>query len=226
MSELSISETLAIEDPRLPAVRRIYDEAFPEDGDEGWEWLMQRLAGADNAPGVTPDAYHILVAEEDGQVLGFMAVAFWSQVPEANSALGFGDYLGVCSERRGSGIGGELYRSALATMESDADRAGLAFAGMAFDVEDPDLAVTAENRTLRERRIAFYERLGARLLSQVDFWEPALGAAPALRYRLFFHRASRDIESRQLVRELYRLIYGLGEDDPLVTLALRIDTKN
>ncbi len=226
MSGITIGNILTADDPRLPAVRLIYDEAFPEDGDEGWDWLIQRLAGADNSPGVTPTHYHILVAEEAGRILGFMALAFWSKAVGGDAGLGFGDYLGVLGTRRGGGIGGELYRASLAVLEGDAAEAGVPLAGMAFDVEDPELAVTEENRHLRERRIAFYERLGARLLSEVDFWEPALGAAPALRYRLFYHRSSRDLEPRQLVLALYRLIYGWDYEHPLVKLTLRIDTQS
>ncbi len=223
---MHMGEIRDLSDPRLAQVRGIYDEAFPEDGEDGWAWLMQRMAGADNAPGVTPTAYHLLVAEEDGQVSGFMALAFWLADGEDAVRLGFADYLGVASGLRGRGIGAKLYRAALARLSKDAAAAGVSLSGMAFDVEDPDLAPTPENRRLRQRRIGFYQRLGARLTHDVDFWEPARAGEPPVRYRLFYHVGARDFSPRELVRLLYRLIYGWTEEHPLVRAALRIDTRN
>ncbi len=221
MHGMAIGEIRDAGDPRLAAVRAIYDEAFPEDGEDGWTWLLERLAGVANAPGVTPVDYHLLVAEEDGEARGFMALAYWLTDGEDAVSLGFGDYLGVASGLRGRGIGAAIYRAALARLAEDAAAAGAPLSGMAFDVEDPELAPTDENRHLRERRIAFYQRLGARLLEEVDFWEPTLGTAPAVRYRLFYHVQARDFEPRQLVLKLYRLIYGWGEEHPLVRSSLR-----
>ncbi len=224
MSGISIRDTQSVDDPRLAQVRRIYDAVFPEDGEEGWSWVTGRLGHTGNAPGVEPTAYHVLVAQEEEAVRGFMALSYWLTDRGRTISLGFGDYLGVASEHQGRGIGGLLYRAGLAELEKDAADNGEDLTGMAFDVECPDEALSPANRRLRERRITFYERLGARLLTEVDFWEPALSARPAQRYCPCYHRLGSDIEPRQLVILLFRLNYGWGEDHPLVRLSLRAET--
>ncbi len=177
------------------------------------------------AEGVKPAAYPVLVAEEGEEVHGFMALAFWTAADTGwQAALGFGDYLGIAPARRGRGIGSRLYREGLASLEREAAAREEDLAGMAFDVECPDAAPSSENRRLRERRIAFYERLGARLLADVDFWEPVEAGKPEERFCLGYHPLAYEAESRPLVITLYRLIYGRGEDHQLVRRSLRTDT--
>jgi GNAT superfamily N-acetyltransferase len=71
-------------------------------------------------------------------------------------------YLAVAPTLQGRGLGATLYRDMLARLPADT-RAVL------LEVERPDLAETAAQRAVRERRIALYRRLGARTLGGVHY---------------------------------------------------------
>jgi ribosomal protein S18 acetylase RimI-like enzyme len=71
-------------------------------------------------------------------------------------------YLAVAPNRRGAGAGSEIYRAVL-------ERLPAAVEALLIEVEQPCLARGEQERRLAERRILFYERLGARLLQGIDY---------------------------------------------------------
>ena len=90
------------------------------------------------------DCYGLFCAEE---ILGY---AFFVRLGKTYLF----DYLGIEAGRRGTGLGSIFLRQ-LAACLTDADC-------VVGEVEDPDRAGSAEERTLRERRLAFYLRNGYR----------------------------------------------------------------
>jgi len=81
-------------------------------------------------------------------------------------------YLAVDSARRNQGLGTILLRDTIAAGERIAQAAGRAgCAGVLLEVELPDSPPPTADRTLRRRRIAFYERHGA-LHTTVPFPRP------------------------------------------------------
>lgn len=68
------------------------------------------------------------------------------------------DYFAVCEEVRGKGYGS----AALSLLKEDYIKWG----GMIFEVEDDDTADTDEEKQIRQRRIAFYERNGVVMMKQ------------------------------------------------------------
>ena len=86
-------------------------------------------------------------------------------------------YLAIDPTRRSQGLGAILLRAAAAAGETIAQAAGReGCAGTLLEVEIPDSPPPAADRSLRQRRIAFYERHGA-LRTGVPFprppWAPA-----------------------------------------------------
>lgn len=92
--------------------------------------------------------------EKDGDRL--CAYAFMMADKETNMLLL--DYFAVCEEVREKGYGSV----ALNLLKADY----MNWDGMIFEVEDDDTAETAEERLLRQRRIAFYERNGVVMTKQ------------------------------------------------------------
>ena len=68
------------------------------------------------------------------------------------------DYFAVCEEVREKGYGSAV----LGLLKEDYTKWG----GMIFEVEDDDTADTEEEKQLRQRRIAFYERNGVVMTKQ------------------------------------------------------------
>lgn len=123
------------------------------------------------------------------------------------------EYFAVAEERRGTGVGGSLLDELVAELRraGDADR-------MLLEVERPDLAGRHA-----ERRIAFYERHGARVVECApDYRAPRCDGPGELLYLLMWAPLAdgaaepRGEELQAAVRELLVDVYELGPDAPLV----------
>lgn len=93
--------------------------------------------------------YRCYGVEKDGQIY---ACAFFVILCESNKMDCLVDYLSVRKDLRGQGIGSQLL-SKLAQIELTN------FHTVLLEVDDPDSA-EGEEKTLRERRLAFYSRNG------------------------------------------------------------------
>jgi GNAT superfamily N-acetyltransferase len=69
--------------------------------------------------------------------------------------------LAVYEEKRGSGFGSAFLKK-LSTLYSDKD-------GIIVEVEKPENATTTEEKTIRERRIVFYQKAGFLLLPNIEY---------------------------------------------------------
>lgn len=134
------------------------------------------------------------------------------------------EYYAVTDARRGQGIGGVLWTVLGRTLRQRGFPARLL-----MEVEDPaDVPDGSPQRLERERRIKFYERLGARQLSVSGYATPHLdgtqGSDPML---LLWSPETMDdphpdpAEIRATIPDLYDSSYGLMPSHPLVVAALR-----
>lgn len=155
-----------------------------------------------------------------GPVLGLALVR---NLP--GTAWTFLRYFVIAAERRGTGLGGVLWRM----LTEDLVQRHSTW--LLFDVEDPDdRAASAGERAERERRVRFYQRLGASLLDVSGYQPPAHGepGATVIPLRLMAARLGA-AESPQperpeladMVRAVYSGRYGAGPESPLVAATLR-----
>ena len=133
--------------------------------------------------------YRVFVARDtDGSLLGFLAT--WT--------LGewlFLEHLAVDPERRNEGIGGRLLRDVVAS-------AGLR---VCLEVELP-------TDTLKQRRIAFYERNGFFYNEQPYVQPPLFAGQGSVPLRLMTTRGGLDgVEFDALRRLLYTRVYRVNE---------------
>jgi hypothetical protein len=130
------------------------------------------------------------------------------------------EYLAVERSVRSAGIGGELFdRTVTFLAASSAPPSGLI-----FEVDPPELAEGAEGVT-RRRRIAFYERHGAHLLSRVQGYRvPSTDDARELPYLLMWRPLGVEQPTREQLRQTVGAVlqedYGREADDPLVRSVL------
>jgi len=153
------------------------------------KFLQQKTAG-----------FSMLAALDEGDA--FSGMAFYILPEEAGGRAAFLWYLATLPELRGQGLGAWMYRGILARLPRGVE-------ALFFDVEIPDLAPTGEEQQLRRRRIRFYQRLGARLLTGVMDHIQAAPDRPRLALHLMVHprvemtpRAAFDLASTFLPDEL------------------------
>ena len=150
--EYSIVKILSKEDPHLPQIQAIYNEAFPRREVVPFGVILKKYD-----EGIEEFFYCL---KNDG----IMAIAFFAVYNDPSFLLL--DYFAVKSEGRGKGIGtrflskllgycGEKYTNSLIMAE----------------VEDPNFG---EKRKMKEKRIRFYQRLGMKLVTNVSYILPPL----------------------------------------------------
>lgn len=93
---------------------------------------------------------------------------------------GFLWYLAVIPALRGQGLGARLYRRAFEQMRP-------AVKALFFDVEDPREMKTPQDVECAVRRIAFYRRLGARLIGGIRYIQTVGDHQPPITLRLMAH---------------------------------------
>ena len=161
MSDFSLYELSSVHDPRLESWLDLYESAFPPEERGRVSWILQNLlareAGRQNPDRVCPHRMWALL-DGDGDFTGMAYTSLNAQL-----RLVYLGYFAVRAERRGQGHGTTFYRMLLPAVW---EGAGL----MVFDVERPDLLEDGVKRQAAERRIGFYERLGACVLPGMTLW--------------------------------------------------------
>lgn len=136
-------------------VHELLEQAFgPEELGEPEDLIAQLRGGQ----------FQTLSAWEGARPLG--AAITWS----ATSEVTLLSWLAVSPRTRGHGVGSKLFRQAICALESSNNP--LLILG---EIEDPQLHAPSEDRGDPQRRWAFYQRLGAKLLD-FPFVMPRLSA--------------------------------------------------
>ena len=178
---------------------RIYESSFPEGDRDPTMDLLDAIAAGER---------RCTVAVVDGRLAG---LAIFYQL--AGLEVEYLDYLAVDPARRSQGIGSRLLDRVVAELQPSR-------LGLFFEVE-PLAGSAGAERALRQRRIDFYLRHGARLVDCAPgFRAPARGGP--LPYTLMWRplgdqrpRLEGDLLRRSLVA-LFRQAYDLDASDPLV----------
>ncbi len=187
-------------------VADIYVQAFPPE-------LRVPLAEL-----ATPGPAALMHVAVDGhEAVGFAATMLLGQ-----TGWVFLRYYGISATRRRHGIGLRFWPLLLTALAS----AGWP-AQVVFEVEDPrQSAANPTEKGVREARIAFWQRCGARLLPVDGYVMPDLAglAAPEPMRLMAYEAASGGQllpdQVGNLVAALYSCRYGLDGDDPMVVAAL------
>jgi hypothetical protein len=182
----------ALDSSGLAATHAIYLDAFPESLRAPFDDLLRD---------------DTLVLIDDGRPAGLAVTR-----PLGPTGWTFLRYFAVGARGRGAGSG--LWRLA----RDHWARAG--FTRVLLDVEDPDEpGIDPAEKHLRERRIVFYQRLGAELLPVRSYEPPQPGGHPHP-LRLIAAGTAPD-SVRDQVLAVYRHRYGLAADDPAVRRTLQ-----
>jgi ribosomal protein S18 acetylase RimI-like enzyme len=206
LNALTVERLERLEPDDAARFAAIYEESFPP---------SERDDTADLIASVEAGERLCYLARLDGAIIG-LAVAL---ALEGARAV-FLEYLAVDANERNAGLGGAVLTHLRTHLGADAGGAPL----MLFEVEPPDEAEGAE-RTLRERRIGFYERHGATVVECAPRYrapnlEREQETVPftllAIRLTAEGPASLSGPELRDCIFAILTESYGLGSDDPLV----------
>jgi GNAT superfamily N-acetyltransferase len=193
----------------------IYHEAFPFTQRIEDAALLRLVPRGIHEPGGW--VFHLAERLPETETVGFATGLHVSPL-----GLAYIAYLAVAPAWRGRGVGTALVNSLLEAWKEARPRSPH---WMFLEVERPELAADEEDRQRRQRRIHFYERLGCRRI-HADFQAPPLGPdLPVVPYWLMvLPIQDADFSPpaiRTVITDLYREVYRLEEDHPLVANCLK-----
>jgi GNAT superfamily N-acetyltransferase len=199
-----------LDDRQLDAVRSVFEEAFPPWQREAFDDLVARERTGHASTVILVDSGQPLALA----VTSCLASVRWSYL----------EYFAVDVDQRSRGVGGQLWRAMGRDLVARAQPGRLV-----LEVDDPAGAAEdpAEHR-IRERRIRFYQRQGARFLPARDYNVPHLDSADDSEPMLLLWAAMADdaqppgpSELSALLPAVYAAGYELPADHALVLAALR-----
>jgi ribosomal protein S18 acetylase RimI-like enzyme len=162
------------QDPILPDVLDLYQVSFPPNEQNRLSWwvrLLNELSLKKEPARVERLLYAVLDESNKSDVLGFT----YCEVL-AEHKLGYLMYLATREDLRGQGVGASVYQRLLQELFTNRQAEILV-----FEVETPSVVAeeSPEKARFAERRIAWYERQGARLLEGTHYvqsvgWQPAV----------------------------------------------------
>lgn len=207
-STANIREVTDLDSDIGQQVVTIYEQSFPEAERDPVENIAASLNPSTDSAEIT----HLRALVEQETVVGFSYFSCYREY-----YLGFLKFIAVRVDIRGKGYGPILLQDAVQQLRIDGVHAtGWPYLGLVFEVERPETAENEADRLLRERRIEFYRRNGARMLEQVDYIAPPVTAdQPSLPFHLMVLRAVPKYGMQRWLRQKAvkaLLIEGYGED--------------
>jgi GNAT superfamily N-acetyltransferase len=182
----------------------IYDESFPASEREPRAVILGSLR---RGVGVAARARR-------GQTVAGLATVHLLRRPAAVFLV----YLAVAPALRGRGLGGPLLEDVYRVAADRLARDGSPLAGLIWEVDAPALAATPEERRRRERRLAFFGRLGGAVLPRPYAQPPLQGTDPVTMHLMYRPAAGAGWPDREaadaLVRAMYFEKYGAANGIP------------
>jgi GNAT superfamily N-acetyltransferase len=173
---ISLVPLRGLDDPHLLPWMELYELAFPPN-----ERLlisdMLEIARAQAQDG--PHTEYLLSALAGGEFAGLVHYETFPQ-------LGLAGLWGLATRPaiRGQGLGAAIYDALWQRLRADGCR------GLILEVERPDMTHGEAARQLAVRRIRFYQRLGARLLTGVEYLQTVGPHQPPLPMHVMIHAAA------------------------------------
>jgi GNAT superfamily N-acetyltransferase len=195
------------QDPLFWPALEFYVESFPRDEREPLERIA-RVSEGDPAICDRPKTrVHMAVAELEGRLAGIRYFSYY-----AAARLGFFIYLAVEVEFRKRGIGAMLVDFGKEICARDAAELGSTLDAIFFECERPELAETPAERVVRDRRLEYFQRRGAIIVS-TDYFQPALGPdREAVPLYILAYPMTSNPNWEKLVRDFHSKILGYEPD--------------
>jgi len=194
-SAIRITRTAHLAPAHAAQFRAIYEASFPPAERKDFESYAQRIAAG---------ACWFFGAFRDDTLIGLATF-----VPNVAPQIHLLEFLAIASSARSSGIGGTLLDETTRALAAD----------FLLEVESDD-GCTEEERELRQRRMRFYQRHGAQIVTDLNYLMPRADGQGALPMKLMWlsprgNAIPRGEKLRACVNGIYTCCYGLPADHPL-----------
>lgn len=201
------------DDPMIAWVEALYEASFE---------VVLRLPTAFLREAVASPKRHgktrfLTLAEDEEGPLGF---AYFELLESAR--MGYVVYIVVNPARRGRAVGSALLQDVVGRLADEAKNQGCACGGVMLEVERVEDAHDEADRAERERRLRFFAKHGARVLTSGYLQPPAQPGFPSVALNLLWLPMAEATPEplAERVRAYYRNGHGLGDDAPEVVTTL------
>lgn len=202
MNSITITQPSHLPPKHAEQLRAIYLASFPPFERAEFSCLLESIA---------QHSRWLFAAMRDDDLIG-MAVS----VPRIASDFYLLEYLAVAQAARGEGTGGILLAHVVATLRALGN-----VNGMILKVESDETG-TSDERRLRERRIEFYQRVGARVIECAPYYRVPLADRPGtLRMKLLWLAIGKNVPAPhgaklcECLQGIFEKSYGLASDSAL-----------
>jgi ribosomal protein S18 acetylase RimI-like enzyme len=194
-SIIRITRTAQLAPAHAAQFRAIYETSFPPAERQDFDAYAQRI---------TDGARWFFGAFRDDALIGLATF-----VPNVAPQIHLLEFLAIASDARSSGIGGALLDETTRALAADC----------LLEVESDD-ECAPEERDWRQRRIRFYERHGAQIVTDLNYLMPCADGQSTLPMKLMWlsprgSAVPRGEKLRACVNGIYTCCYGLPADHPL-----------
>lgn len=219
---IEVIELESTETPEFKEAVKIYETVFPPEQRVEPEYFISSLAGSMENVADPNERRHFLVSRRSDQVNGMATFTY-----HPGARLGFLCYLAVAPDQPGeSEVGAALGKEVLRLVNEEGRNENSEAIGCVVEVDRPELAGEAEETQAVQEEIDRLTEQGWTLLEQVDYYMPPLheGEEP-IPLQLMYHPLNDEklelATFSHVVRMVYRDVYGLAENDPLLQRALK-----
>ncbi|MBG0747455.1 GNAT family N-acetyltransferase [Planktothrix agardhii] len=195
-SQIEFKPIQHLDHPDFESAIALYEQTFPSPGQIPIPWIQE---------GVLTQKTQLWLGYFQ-QELALISILY--PLPDSNFILLA--YLATVPHLRNIKIGSQFLNYLIDLVKKESKT-------LVLEVEHPDFG---DNRELKQRRIAFYKRLGAKELQDIIYIFPALDGTKTTEMILMIidNSNSENIQKKviqKLVRELYIEVYHLHPDQPI-----------
>jgi len=212
-------EATDVNDPMIPAARRVYEETLAPDERIPWKWIEKSIGGAGQA---NSRRRHLLLAAPEGSDDDPNALAGYAYGSFISGYGGYLCYVGVADRARRMGVGTHLFDAFFRQMAADAKTAGESLPFVVWESHRPGPDAPPADQEVWKARVRLFDRVGGMWVEGVDFLSPNFAAEEGEPVALQVFIKPIDIPAvsfdearvRTVVEQLHQRIYrnGPGED--------------
>jgi ribosomal protein S18 acetylase RimI-like enzyme len=192
---------------------KLYESSFPPNETRPVGKVVEMLKNDEN--------YHLYISLDHNEVVGISLMYAFRSL-----SIGLLDYLAVDPDYRGSGIGKKLFKFTLEKFKSNTANG----VGILIEVQRENV-VDVREKNLRERRIWFYTRIGAKIMDGVNYILPPIhdGSSSEEMYLMIrplgeLHWLSKESVLRY-IQAIYSTIYQYQEKDLLSIISQKLPAR-
>jgi GNAT superfamily N-acetyltransferase len=215
---IRVREILSSQDPSFEQVIQLYESSFPDDEREPTPDLRQSIDPLLISQPTQTSIRHMFVAERAGMVVGLLLQDYFPRV-----GLGWIIYLAIDPSERRSGLGTRLFQCGIASCRLDALFNQDEYRGVILEIERVEDSLGEAQRSEREKRMMFFNRLGIEKLTGT-YIQPSLGEGlNPVKLNLFIAGNDHPLDpvaKRMVVHDFMVKMWGLPESDVTIEQAL------